>query len=120
MPLDDRTRVGLVGINDRARRLLLPGLAGSPRARVTAVCSRDPAKARQTAAGLGRHVYAFTQIEAMAGSGAVDSVFVNTPVETHFDLCLATIRARCAVICEKPLAANTGQAVALQQAAAEA
>ncbi|MGH2351761.1 MAG: Gfo/Idh/MocA family protein, partial [Chloroflexota bacterium] len=42
------------------------------------------------------------------------------PVETHFDLCLATIRARCAVICEKPLAANTGQAVALQQAAAEA
>ena len=56
----------------------------------------------------------------MAHSGAIDAIYINTPVATHYDICLTAIRAGCAVICEKPLAANTTEAQELQQAAAEA
>ncbi len=120
MTADDRTRVGLVGVNERARRLLLPGLAASPRAQVAAVCSRDRAKAKAAAAHTGPDARAFTSVEEMVGSGAVDAVFVNTPAATHYDLCLAAIQAGCAVICEKPLTTTTREAVALHQAATRA
>jgi predicted dehydrogenase len=109
-----------VGVNDRARRLLLPGLAGAPRARLTAVCSRDAARARATAAALGPGVRAFDSVAAMAASGEVDAVYVNTPVAAHAAACLAAIDAGCAVICEKPLAGGSAEAAALCAAAAAA
>lgn len=114
------TRVGLVGINERARRLLLRGLAGAPRARLVAVCSRDSAKGAATAGAVGPEVRAYTRLEDMVGSGEVDAVFVNTPVETHARCCLVALRAGCAVICEKPLAASTREAIMLREAAAAA
>jgi predicted dehydrogenase len=115
-----RTRVGLVGVNDRARRLLLPGLAAAPRARLAAVCSRDAARAREAAAAFGPGVRPYTRVEEMAGSGEVDAVFVNTPVAAHAPACLAAIGAGCAVICEKPLATSTAEAAALCAAATAA
>lgn len=115
-----RTRVGLVGVNERARRLLLKGLAGSPRGMVSAVCSRDIEKARRTAAEVGPRVRAFGSVEQMVHSGEVDAVLVNTPAATHYRICMAAIRAGCAVICEKPLAASTAGAIALREAAAKA
>ncbi len=115
---DDRTRIGLIGINERARRLLLPGLAAAPRARLAAVCSRDPHKAAQVAAELGPAVRPFASADELARSGAVDAVFVNTPVEAHYDACMAAISAGRAVICEKPLAPTTREATALAEAAA--
>jgi predicted dehydrogenase len=111
------TRVGFVGVNDRARRLLLPGLLASPRARLVAVCSRDAARARAAAESLGPGVRPFTRVEEMAGSGEVDAVFVNTPTPAHPPACLAAIAAGCAVICEKPLAGSTAEASALCAAA---
>ena len=68
----------------------------SPRADVTAVCSRDSAKAAQSAAALGPSVRPFGSVAAMVDSGAVDALYVNTPAETHYDYCLAAIRAGCA------------------------
>lgn len=92
----------------------------SPRAEIAAVCSRDPAKAAQRAAALGPSVRPFASVAAMVDSGAVDALYVNTPAETHYDFCLAAIRAGCAVICEKPLATNTAAARRLRQAATDA
>ena len=92
----------------------------SPRADVAAVCSRNPAKAAQSAAALGPAVRPFASVEAMVDSGAVDALYVNTPAETHYGFCLAAIRAGCAVICEKPLTTNTGAARQLRQAATAA
>src|SRR5689334_3880368 len=44
------TRIGVVGLNARVERVVLPGLAASPRAAVAALCSRDLAKAERFAA----------------------------------------------------------------------
>ena len=112
-----RTRVGLVGINDRARRLLLPGLAAAPRAALVAVCSRDQEKARSTAAALGAHVRGFGSVAALLDAGVCDAVYVNTPVEAHVATCLAALDAGVAVICEKPLALTIEEAARLTLAA---
>lgn len=112
-PLPPPTRIGLIGINERARRLLLKGLAASPRAAITAVCSRDLAKAQATAGALGGGVRAFGRLDDLFGSGVVDAAFVNTPVAQHAATCEAAISAGCAVICEKPLAETTEQATHL-------
>ncbi len=92
----------------------------SPRAEIAAVCSRDPAKAVQSAAALGPDVRPFASVEAMVDSGTVDALYVNTPAETHYGFCLAAIRAGCAVMCEKPLSTNTAAAQRLWQAATAA
>ena len=112
------SRVGLVGLNDRARRLLVPGIIAAPRGRLAALCSRDLAKAQDWASGLGPDADAFDSVAAMGASGVVDVVFVNTPVTAHAAACLAAIDAGCAVICEKPLAVDTAQAIILAGAAA--
>jgi predicted dehydrogenase len=123
----NRTRIALVGVNDRARRLLLPGLAVSPRAQVSAICSRDVEKGRAAAAALRQAVAGgpsgvgaavdeprvFATLDAALAAGTVDAVYLNTPLETHVALCQAALRAGCAVICEKPLAPSAKVAEAL-------
>src|SRR5213592_4912683 len=104
------TRVGLVGLNERAGRLLLPGLRAAPRAELAAVCSRDPAKARQVAIAFGPDVRAFGDVGEMLAAGGCEAVYVNTPVEAHGEICTAALRAGCAVICEKPLAPAVSEA----------
>jgi predicted dehydrogenase len=118
------TRVGIAGINERARRLLLPGLLAAPRARLKAVCSRDPEKARAAAEELsatsGATVRAFTSVRELVTSGEIDALYVNTPLETHVAMCREAIRAGCAVICEKPLAPTAAESEALVHEAARA
>lgn len=114
------TRLALIGINDRARRLLLPGLAASPRAQITALCSRDLEKAKATAASIGGEVRAFDDLAALLASGCCDALYVNTPLETHAGICLAALRAGCAVICEKPLAPTVTEAERLVREAERA
>lgn len=113
-----------MGINERARRLLLPGLLASPSAQLAAVCSRDPEKARaaahDAATRSGGDVRPFHAVQEMIRSGEIDAVYVNTPVETHVDVCTIAIDARCAVICEKPLAPTAAEAIRLAVRAGEA
>jgi predicted dehydrogenase len=99
-----------VGINERARRLLLPGLLAAPRAQLVAICSRDVAKAQEVAAGLGQDVRAFGGVRALLSVGMCDALYVNTPVETHVEICTAALQVGCAVICEKPLAPSANEA----------
>lgn len=108
--------VGLVGINARARRVVLPGFTASPWSRVVAVCSRDPAKAGDVAAGLA-DVSPYDDYAAMLRDPRVDAVFINTPDATHATLALAAIHAGKRVICEKPLAPRLDEAEAMARAA---
>ena len=108
-------RVGVVGINERIRRVIIRGLVASPRARVTAVCSRSPEKARETAAAIGAEP--LTDYAAMLRSGSVDAVFIATPPALHRPMALAAAAAGCHIICEKPLALTLAEAQEMLQAA---
>jgi predicted dehydrogenase len=109
-------RVGVVGLNARVERQVLPGVAASPRARLAAVCSRDLGKAQRMAEPyVGCR--AFGDYSTMLAAGEVDAVFVMTPPEQHAAMSVAALEAGCAVMCEKPLAATFAEARAMAAAA---
>ncbi len=70
-------------------------------AKLTAVCSRDPEKARLLADRFGAR--SFTKIEDMLGEADVEGVLVSTASGVHQDAVIPALRAGRHVLCEKPL-----------------
>src|SRR5438105_1962151 len=110
-------KIGVVGLNTRVERVILPGLSRSPRATVSALCSRDRAKADAFAAAYPG-CRAFDDYQEMIRSGLVDAVFVLTPAPFHAEMSIAALEAGLAVCCEKPLATSLAEAQAMADAAA--
>ncbi len=113
-----RLRVGVVGVNNRIRRVILKGLAASPRATVAAVCSRSLEKATSAAAEHG--AMPFDSYEAMLDSGLIDAVVVETPPELHHPMTMAALAKGLAVACEKPLATSVAKAREMEETARRA
>jgi predicted dehydrogenase len=112
-------RVGVVGINSRIRRVILKGLADSPRAVVAAICRRSAEKAAAAAAELGS-AEPFADYDEMLRRAQIDAIFVETPPELHHSMVLKAIAAGKHVACEKPLAISVAQATEMERAAREA
>src|SRR5687767_6536367 len=109
-------RVGVVGLNERVRKQVLPAIAASPRARLTALCSRDPAKSAEMAAPYG-DCRPFADLAGFVGYDEVDAVFVMTPPELHAEMSIAALERGKHVMCEKPLASSLADAQAMTEAA---
>jgi D-xylose 1-dehydrogenase (NADP+, D-xylono-1,5-lactone-forming) len=87
----------------------------SQRARVTAIGSRDPAKARAFAE---RHAVARAcSYDDVVADPAVDAVYIPLPISMHAAWAIAAARAGKHVLCEKPLALDEGEAIAMYAAA---
>lgn len=114
--MGERLRVGVVGLNARVQRQVLPTLAASPHAELAAVASRDAEKARTFAAPF-EGCQPFGSYEMMLDQAGLDAVFVMTPPEQHAPMSLAAIERGLAVMCEKPLAATLEEATAMASAA---
>lgn len=112
-------RLGLIGVNNRALRVILPGFRASPRCVVAAVCSRDLAKARDAAREVG-DAAAYDDVGALLADGDVDAVFINTPNATHYHVGMRAIAAGKHVACEKPLAETAARAEEMADAAGAA
>jgi predicted dehydrogenase len=110
------TRVGVVGLNSRVERVVLPGLAASSRAVVAALCSRDLAKAERFAAAYPG-CRAFGDYGQMLAQAELDAVFVLTPPARHAEMSIAAVEAGLATCCEKPLAGSVAEARAMVAAA---
>ncbi|MGE3269422.1 MAG: Gfo/Idh/MocA family protein [Chloroflexota bacterium] len=144
-------RVGIVG----AGRIVPAHLhgyralraAGFDDFRITAVCSRDPARAHalvgtggQKAGGMAgppsmaadpllappiaisdfqddAEVHVFTDIKEMLAAGVVDAVDITTEVSLHHTQALAAIEAGCHAVVQKPLAISVRAARAMLDAA---
>lgn len=111
--------LGFVGVNQRARRVVLPGLLASPDCRIVAICSRDHTKAAEVAASLPE-ARPFVDFEAMLQDSEVDAVFLNLPNDLHYAFTMRSIAAGKHVIAEKPLAENVDQALQMTSAARHA
>ena len=107
-------RVGVIGTgvmgSDHVRTLA----ESVPGTRVAAVYDMDTERAGAVAAGVGATVAA--SAEALVSSADVDAVVIASPDSTHHDLAIACLHTGKPVMCEKPLASTTKDALQVVEA----
>lgn len=77
---------------------------------------RDQAAAAENCA-THKIPHCFASREELCASPEIDAVFITSPDALHLDDALLALRHGKAVLCEKPLAMNTGEAEAMAEAA---
>jgi D-xylose 1-dehydrogenase (NADP+, D-xylono-1,5-lactone-forming) len=95
---------------------VIPPLRVSQRNRLTAVASREPARADAYAArwGIPR---AMGSYEALLSDPDIDVVYISLPNSLHAEWTIKAAQAGKHVLCEKPLALSTGEVDAVIEAA---
>ncbi|WP_248928574.1 Gfo/Idh/MocA family protein [Paenibacillus hamazuiensis] len=83
---------------------------------LAAVYSRTEEQAGQFAEKLGIP-HRFTDLEAMAGSGAIDAVYIASPNSLHAQQAVLLMNHGKHVLCEKPIASNSAELKAMIEAA---
>ena len=107
-------RWGILGAGRIAPRLVR-AVAASPRGTVTAVASRDDARARAFAARHGIP-HAFGSYEDLLGSSDVDVVYIALPNHLHAEWTVRALDAGKHDLCEKPLALSVHEVDAIAEA----
>jgi predicted dehydrogenase len=109
-------RVGLIGYGYWGPNLLR-NFAELPGSEVAAVCDLSSERLE-----LVRRRYPAVRTTAnwldLIGDPSIDAIVIATPVSTHFDLASEALRAGKHVLVEKPLTANSQQALGLMEEAA--
>jgi predicted dehydrogenase len=108
--------IAIIGTGIIALANHLPGLALCPDVRIVALCDTDPATLAKAAAHTGI-TNTYTDHEALLRRDDVHAVVIATPNFTHKPIALDAIAAGKHVMCEKPLALNLADAIAMAHAA---
>ncbi len=112
----DTVRIGIIGCG-RISDLHAAGYRADPRARVTAVCDSDPARARAKASQWGAEA-CYTDIKAMFADPRVDAVDIITPQRFHEAMALDALAAGKHVSVQKPMTVDMDSADRMVAAAA--
>jgi predicted dehydrogenase len=108
----------IMGLGRWGQALVTAAQGKSDRIRFVRAIVRDPAAARDFAAGHGLTLT--TALAEAAADPAVDAVFLATPHSLHVEQVIAVAKAGKAVWCEKPLALTRAEAVRAVAACREA
>ncbi len=87
--------------------------------RLKTICGRNKAAARKAAARFGWE-NAATDWRQLVDDPDIDIVDICTPNDTHSEIAIASARAGKAILCEKPLARNVGEAETMFRAVRKA
>jgi predicted dehydrogenase len=112
----DRIRWGILGTGNIGLEKVIPAMQRCQYGVVTAIASRDLAKAQQVAARLGIP-QAVGSYEALLADPAIDAVYIPLPNHLHVPWSLRALAAGKHVLCEKPIALTAAQAQELLTAA---
>jgi len=112
-------RFGILGFGHHAGRRLVPAFARSTEAVLVGAWRRDQEALKGNCIEFGI-AHAFRSREEMCGSGEVDAVFITSPDAMHRDDALLAFAQGKAVLCEKPVAMNAGEAEEMASAATKA
>ncbi|MBN2219852.1 MAG: Gfo/Idh/MocA family oxidoreductase [Kosmotogaceae bacterium] len=109
-----KVNLGIVGAGIASRELHLPALRKLTELfKITAVNSRTRKKAEEFAEIVGGDVEVFDSYEEMLNSDVVDAVVLAVPIALNPEMIEAARNANKPVICEKPVAATTKEAIPL-------
>jgi predicted dehydrogenase len=111
--------VAMVGCGGIALANHLPGLALCPNAEIVALCDSDPAVLGRARQQTGVAV-ASTNFKEVVTRDDVQAVIIATPNVVHAPIALAAIAAGKHVLCEKPIAMNHAESLAMLRAAEKA
>jgi predicted dehydrogenase len=118
MTANEFVRIGIIGAGF-ARTTQIPGFRNCNDARIVAIASAHRERAEEVA-----REFAIDHVEddwrALIARDDIDLVSIVTPVVTHCEMSLAALAAGKAVLCEKPMAMNAGEARRMTDRAREA
>ena len=118
-------RIGfaLVGIGKLTQKQLIPALRATKVARLAALVSGHPDKAKRVAAENGlaeRNIYSYETFDRIADNPDVDVVYVVLPNSMHAEYSIRAARAGKHVYCEKPMAVTPAECEQMIAAARKA
>jgi predicted dehydrogenase len=104
-----KVRWGVLGVASIAMRRVVPGMRDCKLAEVTAIASRDLARAQEAARTLGLPK-AHGSYEDMLRDPDIDVIYNPLPNHLHVEWTIKAAEAGKHVLCEKPLAMNAAEA----------
>jgi predicted dehydrogenase len=110
---DARIGFAVVGLGRLALEQILPAFSNCKHARVTALVSGSPDKAKTVAAQYGvapNAIYGYDDIARLADHDDVQAVYIVTPNGLHVQHVRAAAQAGKHVLCEKPMANTADEA----------
>lgn len=112
--MSEELRIGMIGAGWVTDHHLPAWAEMAPRARVVAIC--DPDRARADAQARAHGIPAVHDgAEAMLAAGGLDAVDICAPREAHAGLVRLAVAHGLPVLCQKPLATDLSEALALAQ-----
>ena len=99
---------GVLGAAKIAREKVIPALQQSELCEVAAIASRDAARARRIADDLGIES-AYGSYEELLADETIDVIYNPLPNHLHVPWSIRALEAGKHVLCEKPVAMNTGE-----------
>jgi predicted dehydrogenase len=110
--VNEKVRWGVLGVADIAVRKVIPAMQRGAWSEVTAIASRDVAKARGAAAELGI-AKAYGSYEELLADPDVEAIYNPLPNHLHVAWTIEAAKAGKHVLCEKPIAVTTAEAAVL-------
>jgi predicted dehydrogenase len=106
----DPVRWGVLGCADIAVRKVIPAMQGSAMSRIVGIASRSPEKAASCAESLGIP-RSYGSYEALLEDPEIEAVYIPLPNHLHAEWTLAAAAAGKHVLCEKPMATTSADAI---------
>lgn len=119
-PSSDKVGFAIVGLGKLSLGQLIPGLKVARNARLAAVVSGHPDKARRVAAENGLPadaVYGYDDYDRIAKDPRIQVVYIVLPNGLHAEHTIKALKAGKHVLCEKPMATTVADAEAMIAAA---
>jgi predicted dehydrogenase len=104
----------VVGIGDIARKRVIPAILSQPGSELYGVVTRDPGKAQAYP-----QARVWSALEEAVRDESPDAFYIAAPVAWHAPYALTCLRAGKHVLCEKPMAMNHAEAMAMAEAAGQ-
>jgi predicted dehydrogenase len=108
---DNQKKLGfaIVGLGQFATEQMMPSFKECTHARITALVSGSPDKARKLATEYGvdpKNIYDYQNFDSIKDNPAVDVVYIVLPPSMHAEYTIRAAQAGKHVLCEKPMATS--------------
>ncbi len=110
--MSKKVRWGVLSTANIGLKKVLPGMLRSESTSITAIASRDLAKAKESAATLGIAT-AYGSYEELLADPNIDAVYIPLPNHLHVPWTIKAAEAGKHVLCEKPISLTVAEAKSL-------